>query len=127
MKRIKWPRREKLARWGTYAGGGAGYLDSYSLDEGVGCESCHGPGLTHVTNPDLKANQTMASLMEELPSTENKVAFARQAYNDSVMDYNNACEMFPSGTIANLFRFTPAAMLEIEDAAKRAVPKVSFN
>jgi len=77
--------------------------------------------------PDLKANQNMMQLSEELTSTENRVAFARQAYNDSVMDYNNACEMFPSGIIANLFRFRAAAMLEIEDAAKRAVPKVSFT
>ena len=77
--------------------------------------------------PDLKANQNMMQLSEELTSTENRVAFARQAYNDSVMDYNNACEMFPSGVIANLFRFHSAAMLEIEDVAKRAVPKVSFS
>jgi LemA protein len=77
--------------------------------------------------PDLKANQNMMQLTEELSSTENRVAFSRQAYNDSVMDYNNACEMFPSGVIANLFRFSPATMLEIEDAAKRAVPKVTFS
>ena len=77
--------------------------------------------------PDLKANQNMMQLTEELSSTENRVAFSRQAYNDSVMDYNNACEMFPSGVIANLFRFTPATMLEIEDTAKRVVPKVSFS
>jgi LemA protein len=76
--------------------------------------------------PDLKANQNMMQLNEELTSTENRVAFARQSYNDSVMDYNNACETFPSGVVANLFRFTPAAMLEIEDKAKREVPKVSF-
>jgi LemA protein len=77
--------------------------------------------------PELKANQNMMQLSEELTSTENRVAFARQAYNDSVMDYNNACEMFPSGVIANLFQFRSAAMLEIEDVAKRAVPKVSFS
>jgi len=76
--------------------------------------------------PDLKASQNMMQLTEELSSTENRVAFSRQGYNDSVMDYNNACEMFPSGVIANLFRFKPATMLEIEDVAKRAVPKVSF-
>jgi LemA protein len=76
--------------------------------------------------PDLKANQNMMQLTEELSSTENRVAFSRQAYNDSVMDYNNACEMFPSGVVANLFAFKPGAMLEIEDAAKRAVPKVAF-
>ena len=77
--------------------------------------------------PDLKASQNMMQLTEELSSTENRVAFSRQGYNDSVMDYNNACEMFPSGVIANLFRFKPATMLEIEDVAKRAVPKVSFS
>ena len=77
--------------------------------------------------PDLKASQNMMQLTEELSSTENRVAFSRQGYNDSVMDYNNACEVFPSGVIANLFGFKPAAMLEIEDAAKRAVPKVSFS
>jgi len=76
--------------------------------------------------PDLKANQNMMQLSEELTSTENRVAFSRQAYNNSVMDYNNACEVFPSGVIANLFQFTPGQMLEIEDAAKRAVPKVAF-
>ncbi len=77
--------------------------------------------------PDLKANQNMMQLTEELTSTENRVAFSRQGYNDSVMDYNNACEMFPSGVVANLFQFKPGAMLEIEDVAKRAVPKVSFT
>jgi len=76
--------------------------------------------------PDLKANQNIMQLSEELTSTENRVAFSRQAYNDSVMDYNNACEVFPSGVIANLFQFTPGQMLEIEDTAKRAVPKVAF-
>jgi LemA protein len=76
--------------------------------------------------PDLKANQNMMQLSEELTSTENRVSFARQAYNDSVMDYNNAREMFPSSIVAGMFAFTEAAMLEIEDVAKRAVPKVSF-
>lgn len=77
--------------------------------------------------PDLKANQNMMQLTEELTSTENRVAFARQAYNDSVLDYNNARETFPGSMIAGMFRFTPASMLEIEDVAKRAVPKVSFS
>jgi LemA protein len=76
--------------------------------------------------PDLKANQNMMQLTEELTSTENRVAFARQSYNDAVMDYNNAREIFPSSVVAGAFRFTPATLLEIEDAAKRAVPKVSF-
>lgn len=79
--------------------------------------------------PDLKANQTMAQLSEELTSTENKVAFARQAYNDQAMHYNNKREVFPSSLIAGTFNFQPAAYLEIatEDAHKREAPKVSFN
>jgi LemA protein len=77
--------------------------------------------------PDLKANQNMMQLSEELTSTENRVAFARQNYNDAVMDYNNARETFPNSIVAGAFRFTPGALLEIEDVAKRAVPKVSFG
>jgi LemA protein len=76
--------------------------------------------------PDLKANQNMMQLTEELTSTENRVAYARQSYNDSVMDYNNARETLPNSIIAGAFQFTPGSMLEIEDVAKRAVPKVSF-
>ncbi|MGY0504591.1 LemA family protein [Luteimonas sp. e5] len=79
--------------------------------------------------PDLKANQNMMQLTEELTSTENKVAFARQAYNDSVMAYNNRREVFPSSVIAGMFNFTPAALLEIEADQREAVreaPKVSF-
>jgi LemA protein len=77
--------------------------------------------------PDLKANQNMQHLQEELTSTENKVAFARQAFNDAVLSYNNACQNFPGNLIANNFGFKTAEYLEIEQAEKRAVPKVSFN
>jgi LemA protein len=77
--------------------------------------------------PDLKANQNMMQLTEELTTTENKVAFARQAYNDSVMGYNNRREVFPSSVVASMFAFLPAQLLEIESAAKREVPKVSFT
>ena len=76
--------------------------------------------------PDLKANQNMMQLSEELTSTENRVAFARQAYNDSVMSYNNRREVFPSNIVAGMFNFTPAALLEITEPAKREAPKVSF-
>jgi LemA protein len=76
--------------------------------------------------PDLKANQNMMQLSEELTTTENKVAFARQAYNDSVMDYNTLRESFPSNFVAGWFAFKAAELLEIEDVAKREVPKVSF-
>jgi LemA protein len=79
--------------------------------------------------PDLKANQNMMQLTEELTSTENKVAFARQAYNDSVMSYNNRREVFPNNILAGMFNFQPAALLEITeaDAHKREAPKVSFG
>ena len=77
--------------------------------------------------PDLKANQNMMQLSEELASTENKVAFARQAYNDAVMGYNNRVEMFPGSIIANMFAFQHAQLLEIESEQKREVPKVSFT
>jgi LemA protein len=76
--------------------------------------------------PDLKANQNMMQLSEELTSTENKVAFARQAYNDAVMQYNNQRETFPNSILAGSFGFQPAALLEIESAAKREVPQVKF-
>jgi LemA protein len=77
--------------------------------------------------PDLKANQNMMQLSEELTTTENKVAFARQAYNDSVMSYNNKREVFPNSIIAGNFDFLPAQLLEMESPEKRAVPKVSFT
>jgi LemA protein len=77
--------------------------------------------------PDLKANQTMMTLMEELTSTENKVSFARQAYNDSVMQYNTARETFPSVLIANSFGFAAAQLFEVESAEERKAPKVSFT
>ena len=76
--------------------------------------------------PDLKANQNMMQLSEELTTTENKVAFARQAYNDSVMDYNTLRESFPNNLFAGWFNFRAAELLEIEDETKREVPKVSF-
>ncbi|TAK52871.1 MAG: LemA family protein [Gammaproteobacteria bacterium] len=77
--------------------------------------------------PDLKANSNMMQLSEELTSTENKVAFARQAFNDAVMSYNNAREVFPNSVIAGMFAFQPAQLLEIEAPQKREVPKVSFS
>jgi len=76
--------------------------------------------------PDLKANQNMMQLTEELTSTENRIAFARQAYNDSVMAYNNKREVFPSNILAGMFNFVAAALLEITDPAQREAPKVQF-
>ena len=77
--------------------------------------------------PDLKANTTMMSLMEELTSTENKVSFARQAYNDSVMSYNTVRESFPTNMIAGPFNFGPAELFVIEKAEEKEAPKVSFS
>ncbi len=77
--------------------------------------------------PDLKASQNMMQFQEELTSTENKVAFSRQAFNDAVMQYNNARENFPANLVANQFSFKAAAFLDIGDEAKREVPRVSFG
>lgn len=76
--------------------------------------------------PDLKANQNMMQLSEELTSTENRVAFARQGYNDAVMAYNNRRETFPGSVLAGPLGFAPAALLEIDDPGKREVPRVQF-
>jgi LemA protein len=77
--------------------------------------------------PDLKANQNMMQLTEELTSTENKIAFARQAYNDSVMQYNTSRETFPNVLLAGMFGFLPAELFHVEDQAERTAPKVSFS
>jgi LemA protein len=77
--------------------------------------------------PELKANTTMMQLSEELTSTENRVAFARQAYNDAVMTYNNRREVFPGSFVANSFNFQQAAPLSIDNPSVRDVPKVSFS
>jgi len=76
--------------------------------------------------PDLKANQNMMQLNEELTSTENKIAFARQAYNDSVMRYNTAREVFPNVIFAGMFNFQPATLFEITDEQQREAVKVQF-
>jgi LemA protein len=77
--------------------------------------------------PDLKANQNFLALQEELTSTENKIAFARQSYTDAVNFYNNKIEMFPSNVVAGMFNFRPETFFEIEEPAQREAPKVSFQ
>ncbi len=76
--------------------------------------------------PDLKANQTMLQLQGELTETENRVSFARQAYNESVRNYNTQREIFPNSLLAGIFNFAPASLFEITDPGEREVPKVSF-
>lgn len=83
--------------------------------------------LTVENYPELKANQNFLALQEELASTENRIAYARQAYNDDVMFYNNKIEMFPSNIIANSFNFEKNAFFEIEDKKEKEAPKVSFS
>src|SRR5206468_1389169 len=76
--------------------------------------------------PDLKANQNMMQITEELTSTENKISFARQAYNDSVMGYNTAREVFPNNIIAGMFNFAPAELFVVDKPEQREAPKVQF-
>ena len=76
--------------------------------------------------PELKANQNFLALQEELTGTENKIAFARQNYNDQVLFYNNRTQMFPSNVVAGMFAFTKRDFFEVETALEREPPKVSF-
>ncbi|MEI6124236.1 MAG: LemA family protein [Bacteroidota bacterium] len=77
--------------------------------------------------PELKANQNFLALQEELTSTENKISFSRQSYNDQVLFYNNKKQVFPSNMIAGMFNFKDEVFFEIQDQAEKAVPKVSFS
>ncbi|MFH0768282.1 MAG: LemA family protein [Chloroflexota bacterium] len=77
--------------------------------------------------PDLKANQNFLALQEELTSTENKISFSRQYYNDSVLRYNNQTQMFPSSIVASMTGFKPSEFFEVTAAAEREAPKVSFT
>src|SRR6476620_6990080 len=77
--------------------------------------------------PDLKANQNMLALSEELTSTENKISFARQSYNDAVVAYNTQREVFPANLVASIFHFGPAALFELETVAEKSPPKLSFT
>ncbi len=87
-----------------------------------------GKFLVSVENyPDLKANQNFLALQEELSSTENRIAFARQNYNDQTLSYNNKIQMFPSNLIANTFQFKIEEFFELEDKTEKEVPKVNFS
>jgi LemA protein len=106
--------------------------DAAAINSLAGAEGALGASLGRLfalaeAYPDLKANQNMMQLSEELTSTENKVSFARQAYNDAVMSYNNQVEMFPGSIIAGMFNFNQAQLLEIATPEARVAPKVSFT
>ena len=106
-------------------------MQAGSISEKIAAENSLGAALSGLNiqieaYPDLKANQTMMQLSEELTTTENKVSFARQAYNDSVMKFNNAREVFPSNIVAGAFNFTAAVPFEVSDASERDAVKVQF-
>jgi LemA protein len=114
------------------AAGRAGAGAVGAIGELAGAEAALGGLLTRFfalaeAYPDLKANQNMAQLQEELASTENRVAFARQAYNDAVMGYNTKREQFPDALVANTFNFTAAEQWQLESAEARTPPKVTFD
>jgi len=107
-------------------------MDAKSVGEKAQAEGLLSGALGHLrvqveNYPDLKANQNFLSLQEELTSTENKISFARQSYNDQVLFFNNKIEMFPSNIIAGMFNFKQEEFFEVEDEKERAVPKVDFS
>ncbi len=105
--------------------------DPKAMKELIGAEQALTSGLGRLfalseNYPDLKANENMKQLSEELSSTENKIAFARQSYNDAVMKFNTAREKFPNVIFANMFGFQEAPLFEVEVEEERKAPKVSF-
>ena len=106
--------------------------DAGAVKNLLGAESGLGGALSRLMvvveqYPDLKANQNMMQLTEELTSTENKISFARQAYNDAVMTYNTSRETFPQNIVAGMFNFAEAQLFQVENAAERAAPQVKFS
>jgi len=106
---------------------GAKTVSEASKAEGVLGEALGRFMLVVENYPDLKANQNFLAVQEELTSTENKISFARQSYNDQVLFFNNKIQMFPSNIVANMFNFGKRDFFELESAAEREVPKVSFS
>lgn len=106
---------------------GGGTVKALSQAEGALSGALGRLMVTMEAYPDLKASQNMMQVQEELTTTENKISFSRQAYNDSVMHYNVRREKFPSNIVAGMFSFKEADMFEIEDAAEKEAPKVSFS
>ena len=105
---------------------GAGSIDDKIKAEGALTGALSRLMVVMEQYPDLKANQNFLALQEELTSTENKLSFSRQAYNDACTQYNNKTEVFPSNIIAGMFQFKPATLFEVQDQQEREVPKVKF-
>jgi LemA protein len=121
--------RNQAASANTRAAANPG--DPAAMQGLIGAESQLGGALGRLfalaeAYPDLKANQNMMQLTEEMTSTENKIAFARQAFNDAVTSYNTGREVFPAVVFAGMFGFAPAELFEISNVAEREAPKVSF-
>ena len=117
---------ENLTKARTQAMGAEGVAERAKAESAL--SGAIGKLLVSVENyPNLKANQNFLALQEELSSTENRIAFARQNYNDRVLSYNNQIQMFPSSLIANAFQFKTEEFFELEDKAEKEVPKVSFS
>jgi LemA protein len=117
---------ENVTRARNLAQGASGVANQGKAEAGL-TTALSGFFATAEQYPDLKANQNFLALQEELTSTENRIGFARQAYNDSAMQLNNKVEMFPGNIVAGMFSFAKAEFFEIEEAAQREVPKVSFS
>ncbi len=116
---------EAVTRMRAQAMGATGVADKAKAENML--SSALGQFKVAVENyPDLKANKNFLALQEELTSTENKISFARQNYNDQVLFFNNKTEMFPSNILAGMFGFSKEVFFEIEDPQERVVPKVSF-
>jgi LemA protein len=118
--------------FGAAQAAAANPADAGAMKNLLGAESGLGGAMSRLMvvveqYPDLKANQNMMQLTEELTSTENKVSFARQAYNDAVMTYNTSRETFPQNIVAGMFNFAEAQLFQVENAAERAAPQVKFS
>ena len=117
---------EEITKARAQAMGAKGVADAAKAEGALG-EALSKFMLVVENYPDLKANQNFLALQEELTGTENKISFSRQSYNDQVLFFNNKIQMFPSNIVAGMFSFTKRDFFEVESAADREVPKVSFS
>lgn len=117
---------EEITKARAQAMGAKGVADAAKAEGALG-EALSKFMLVVENYPDLKANQNFLALQEELTGTENKISFSRQSYNDQVLFFNNKIQMFPSNIVAGMFSFSKRDFFEVESAAEREVPKVSFS
>lgn len=127
LERVIQARNQAVAAQKAVGGGDAGAVTQLGRAEGALSGALANFFALSENYPELKANETMQQLMEELTSTENKVGFARQAYNDSVMNYNTYREQFPNNVFSGMFNFREAALFNIEEPEARKAVKVNFQ